>query len=188
MLELAKLSQTILIDGLILRTTYARNALGPWLTIFCNQSKGLPFIAIAWGLWDLILLQGDGKFEKHWLYFTGFEIYAEANSGSYILKSEFYFRFLFSMVFFGLAITLKSTMVTLFFSERMVGEFRKFGEFEINSPSNLLIRILPHTTRHIQTPVRTNSKRRYNNIRRSRIVDRVREYCQYDRDRTDRFA
>ena len=62
-LELAKSSQTILIDGLILRTTYARNVLGPWLTIFCFQSKGLPFIAIAWSFWDLILLQGEGKFQ-----------------------------------------------------------------------------------------------------------------------------
>ena len=122
MLELARFSQTIIIDSLVLTSKSVVNALGPWLVIFFIQSKGWPFITVAWGLWDLILLQGNSKFDKHWFYSSGFRIYSDANSGAYILNSEYYLRILFSMIFFGLAVTLKSTIVTLYFSRRMVGE------------------------------------------------------------------
>ena len=122
MLELARLSQTIIIDGLVLSNRSVNKALGPWLTIFCAQSKGWPFISVAWGIWDLILLQGDSKFDQHWLNFSGLQIYSDANSGAYILNSEYYLRILFCVILVGLTITLKSTMVTLYFSRRMVGE------------------------------------------------------------------
>jgi hypothetical protein len=124
MLELSKFSQIILIDGLIVSSKFVSNALGPRITIFCLQSKGWPFIALAWGFWDLILFQGPNEIKQHWLYFTGFKIYTEGNSGAFIINSEFYLNTLFSMVFCGLAVSLKRTMITLFFSGRMVDTYK----------------------------------------------------------------
>jgi hypothetical protein len=124
MLELSKFSQIILIDGLIVSSKSVSNVLGPGITIFCLQSKGWPFIALAWGFWDLLLFQGPNEIKQHWLYFTGFKIYTEANSGAFIISSEFYLKTLFSMVFCGLAASLKRTMITLFFSGRMVDTYK----------------------------------------------------------------
>ena len=124
MLELSKFSQIILIDGLIVSSKLVSNALGPGITIFCLQSKGWPFIALAWGFWDLILFQGPNESKQHWFYFTGFKIYTEGNSGAFIINSEFYLKMLFSMVFCGLAVSLKRTMIALFFSGRMVDTYK----------------------------------------------------------------
>jgi hypothetical protein len=124
MLELSRFSQIILIDGLIVSSKSVSNALGPGITIFCLQSKGWPFIVLAWGFWDLLLLQGPSELQQHWLYFTGLRIYTKGNSGAFILNSEFYLKTLFSMVFCGLAVSLKRTMIALFFSGRMVDTYK----------------------------------------------------------------
>lgn len=92
--------------------------LGPWVTIFCLQSRGWPFVVAFWGFFDLIFLQGDNPFQTHWLYWTGIEIYSIGNSGSYILASSAYFRVLLGMIIAGLATTFKRTVLTLYFGKR----------------------------------------------------------------------
>ena len=96
--------------------------LGPWVTIFCLQSKGWPFLVAFWGLYDMLLLHGDSHFQTHWLYWTGIRIYSTANSGSYILSSSAYLRVLIGMVLAGIATTLKRTVLTLYFGKRSFGE------------------------------------------------------------------
>eukprot|EP00537_Pseudo-nitzschia_pungens_P010899 CAMPEP_0172391710 /NCGR_PEP_ID=MMETSP1061-20121228/8053_1 /TAXON_ID=37318 /ORGANISM="Pseudo-nitzschia pungens, Strain cf. pungens" /LENGTH=1098 /DNA_ID=CAMNT_0013122399 /DNA_START=125 /DNA_END=3421 /DNA_ORIENTATION=- len=123
-LELAKLSQRIVIDGLILTKRAVINALGPWLTIFFIQSKGRPFVLCAWGFWDLVLLEGNGKFKQHWFYFTGLKIYSTGNSGSFILASDYYLRILFCMILTGIALSLKATFIALYFGRQMVATYK----------------------------------------------------------------
>lgn len=66
----------------------------------------------------MILLHGDHPFQQHWLFFTSFKIYTVANSGSYILASDFYLRVLLCMVFAALATSFKRTLATLYFGKR----------------------------------------------------------------------
>jgi len=122
--ELARLTQFFMIDFLVLSTRFVSRGLGPWVTIFCIQSKGWPFIIGSWGLWALLLLQGNSKFDYHWLYFTGIEIYSVGNSGSYIISSENYLRILLAMVIAGVLTTLKNTLITLYFGKRMFEAYK----------------------------------------------------------------
>jgi hypothetical protein len=92
--------------------------LGPWVTIFCLQSKGWPFLVAFWGCYSMVLLHGDNPFQTHWLYWTGIEIYSRANSGSYIISSSAYLRVLFGMILAGVATALKRTLLTLYFGKR----------------------------------------------------------------------
>jgi hypothetical protein len=116
-----------MIDFLVLSTRFVSRTLGPWVTIFCIQSKGWPFVLGAWALWDLLLLQGNSKFDYHWLYWTGIRIYAEGNSGSYIISSETYLRILLAAVLIAVMTTLKRTMSTLYFGRRMFGRLNFRG-------------------------------------------------------------
>ena len=121
--EFARFCQFIMIDCLVLSSRWVSRTLGPWITIFCIQSKGWPFVVGSWGLWALLLLQGSSKFDYHWLYWTGIEIYSAGNSGSYIISSEPYLRVLLAMVLIGVSTTLKLTLVSLYFGRRMFGKF-----------------------------------------------------------------
>ncbi|KAL3920631.1 MAG: hypothetical protein SGILL_003161 [Bacillariaceae sp.] len=122
--ELARVSQYFMIDFLVLSTRFVSRTLGPWVTIFCIQSKGWPFVLGAWALWDLLLLQGSSKFDYHWLYFTGIRIYSSGNSGSYIISSETYLRVLLAGVLIGVTTTLKRTASTLYFGRRMFDAYK----------------------------------------------------------------
>jgi hypothetical protein len=120
--ELARFCQFVMIDCLVLSSRFVSHSLGPWVTIFCIQSKGWPFVVASWGLWSVILLHGDHEFQLHWLHFSGIAIYSSANSGSYILNSATYLRILLCMVLAGVLGTLKRTTVTLIFGRRMFGK------------------------------------------------------------------
>jgi len=124
MLELSMLTQTFLVDGLFVTNRAVPIILGPGITIFCLQSKGWPFITVTWGIWDLLLFQGTNKWKQHWFYFTGLKIYSEGNSGSFIINCDFYLKVLFSMILCGLVVSLKRTMIALFFSGRMVDTYK----------------------------------------------------------------
>eukprot|EP00980_Cylindrotheca_fusiformis_P002337 scaffold543_cov119-Cylindrotheca_fusiformis.AAC.4 len=104
--DLARFTQYILIDILTMSSRAVVQMLGPWVTIFCLQSKGWPF------------LMGDNQFQTHWFYWTGIEIYSIGNSGSYILASGVYFRVLLGMIVAGFATTLKRTVLSLYFGKR----------------------------------------------------------------------
>lgn len=119
--ELARMTEFILIDVLTMSSRAVVQRLGPWVTIFCLQSKGWPFLVSFWGMYDMILLHGDNHFQTHWLYWTGMRIYSTANSGSYILSTSAYLRVLIGMLLAGVATTLKRTMLTLYFGRRSFG-------------------------------------------------------------------
>jgi hypothetical protein len=122
MLELARLSQTFLIDSLVV--TMRSVSSFPTVTIFCLQSKGWPFISAAWAFWDLLLLQGSSNLKQHWFYFTGWKIFLQQNSGAYILQSELYLRLLFVMILSGIIESTKRAYFAIFFSGRMVDMYK----------------------------------------------------------------
>lgn len=116
--ELSRFTEFVLIDILTMSSRAVVQMLGPWVTIFCLQSKGWPFLVTFWGLYDMLFLHGDNSFQAHWFYWTGIEIYSRANSGSYILSSSAYLRVLIGMILAGIATTLKRTLLTLYFGKR----------------------------------------------------------------------
>jgi small-conductance mechanosensitive channel len=123
-LELARLAQFILIDGLVLGSKQTVHWLGPLVTLWALQAKGWPLLAIAWGVWDLLLLHGDNAFQTHWLYWTDIAIYSQANSGSYILSSGLYLRALFSIIFIGLSTSFKRAFVAVYFGRRTFAVYK----------------------------------------------------------------
>ena len=123
-LELARLSQWLLVDVLVLQSRIGVRFLGPIVTLLCIQSKGWPFGLTAWSLWDLVLLHGDNSFQKHWFYWTGWRIYRYMNSGSYILSSDQYLRVLLSMLLAGLATSIKRFFVAVHFGRRQLDMFK----------------------------------------------------------------
>jgi hypothetical protein len=144
-----------MIDLLVLHTRFVSRTLGPWVTIFCLQSKGWPFVVGSWGLWALLLLQGNSKFDYHWLYFSGIQIYSSGNSGSYVISSEAYLRVLLAMVIVGVFTTLKRTLSTLYFGRRMFGR-SQFCSLSI--PLVCCSHCFVNTNRCVQTKTRRNSK------------------------------
>ena len=121
-LELARFSSWILLDGMVM-TRWGARLLGSYITFFCLQSTGWPLVVTSWGIWDLLLLHGDNRFQSHWLYWTGWKIYSIANSGRYILSSVFYLRLLVSMILLGLATATKRTILAIRFGNRQLGTY-----------------------------------------------------------------
>lgn len=122
LLELSRLCQFILIDCIIHSTRLGKK-LGALVRLVLVESRGYPFVLSSWGLWDLILLQGNGKFQMNWLYFTGIGLYSSENPGNYIFDSDWYLGVLHCMIAIGCATTIKRVWLKTAFGRRNVGMF-----------------------------------------------------------------
>jgi hypothetical protein len=123
-LELAHMAQFVIVDTMLLDARSVQ-FFGSFVCFFALQARGWPFVVSTWGLLDLLLLHGDGKFNQHWLYWSGLEIYSEkANSGRYILVSNFYLRCLLAMVFVGMAVATKRLILAIELGKRRLGAFQ----------------------------------------------------------------
>ena len=60
--------QSFLIDFCCLFTSISLRLCGSFLTLFIVQSKGWPFVSVAWGCLNFGLLYGNNDFAKHWLF------------------------------------------------------------------------------------------------------------------------
>ena len=67
-LTLAFATQAFIIEFLALRTKWAVNLFGPFVTLFLVQSNGWPFILFWWAVYDFSLLYGSSRWVRHWLY------------------------------------------------------------------------------------------------------------------------
>ena len=119
-LDIARLTQWILVDN-FMASSFSVKLFGPQFIFFVIQSSGWPFIVTAWGLWDLLLLHGDNTFQAHWFHWTGWRIFSQANSGTYIISSDQYLRILLSLIVLGVATSIKKTMVAYRFGARQLG-------------------------------------------------------------------
>jgi hypothetical protein len=125
-LELARATEWLVIDCFALGSRFTVRLFGPFLTLLAIQGKGWPFTIASWGVWNLFLLHGNGTFQTHWLYWTGWQIYSQANSGSYILSSDLYLRVLLAMLMAGVAASVKRTVVAVYFGRRTFGTYLNF--------------------------------------------------------------
>ena len=66
--SLAKATQVFLIDFLCLGTRWSLTLVGHMITLLVVQSRGWPFLAIYWGLWNCALNTGSYPLAAHWLY------------------------------------------------------------------------------------------------------------------------
>ena len=123
-LELARLTQWLILDCLLLGSRTLAQYFGPIVTMTAVQSRGWPFVVALWGCWDLLILHGDGEFQTHWFYWTGWDLYSIAKSGQYILTSESYFRMLLCMIVAGIVATAKRMLLTVHFGRRTLGKFQ----------------------------------------------------------------
>jgi hypothetical protein len=122
--ELAKITQWLILDKLLLGTKLSTRILGPLITMTALQARGWPFLVFSWACWDLLILHGDGLYTLHWFYWTGLRLYTSANSGSYILSSSCYFRLLLSMLLAGFATTVKRMVILVHFGKRLLRTYK----------------------------------------------------------------
>jgi hypothetical protein len=121
-LEMARMAQFFIIDGLTLRSKLVIQLTGPLVTLLAIQSRGWPFLLSAWSLIDLFMLHGDTKFPRNWFYWTGLEIYSSKVTGIYILNSDLYFRSLMCMLVVGSCVSVKRSMVAIYFGRKTFGK------------------------------------------------------------------
>jgi hypothetical protein len=62
-------SEFIVIDYFCLRLQWINFFRSPFLTLLFVQSRGWPFRATTWGIYDLLMLQGDNPFSDHWMFY-----------------------------------------------------------------------------------------------------------------------
>lgn len=111
-------------DVISMNTPLSLNLFGSLATLNIINSKGAPFVLAAWGLLNLLLIQGEYEsnvhgFFSHWLYFTEWEMFSDENPSDGINESDMYKRILLSMVVAGIASSLQSTLVAIYLGKRM---------------------------------------------------------------------
>ncbi|CAB9509301.1 expressed unknown protein [Seminavis robusta] len=119
-LTLARISQWFLL--LATRTHLMARVAGPFVTLMALQSIGWPFLCMSWGFWNLLILHGQGKFCKNWLFFvTGAAMFDPTeNPDDGVLDSDLYGRILGVMIIVGFVSGIKRTLIALYLSRRML--------------------------------------------------------------------
>mmetsp|Transcript_21059 Transcript_21059/g.31242 ORF Transcript_21059/g.31242 Transcript_21059/m.31242 type:complete len:1002 (-) Transcript_21059:137-3142(-) len=122
--DLARKTQGFGIDHLALQRRWVVSVIGPLCTLWLIQARGWPFILSVWALYDCILLHGNNEFQKNWLFWTDLDIFSDANPGSELLQSDFYFRVLMAAMLAGALHAVKRTYVALYFGRRTFLDFK----------------------------------------------------------------
>lgn len=123
-LELARLTQWIVLDCILLGSRLIAQVLGPFVTMIAFQAHGWPFIISIWACWDLFLLHGNNTdFQSHWFYWTGWKLYTIESSGEFLLSSNFYLRILLAMILTGIVTISKRMVLTGRFGKHMLSKF-----------------------------------------------------------------
>ena len=122
--------EVLIIDFLVLRTRFFTSWCGPYISLFIAQSRGWPFRLFMWSLMDIILLYGNNRFVKHWLYWQGFiDLMNENNPCGNVTNNNFYHRILYVGLGFGAAATAKRVVLGQLVGKRLVGEVKSVRFF-----------------------------------------------------------
>eukprot|EP00934_Nitzschia_sp_Nitz4_P000590 Nitzschia sp. Nitz4//scaffold1_size375055//116805//120596//NITZ4_000247-RA/size375055-augustus-gene-0.711-mRNA-1//-1//CDS//3329540958//590//frame0 len=124
-LELARLTQLVVIDFLTFRTTSFPRLIGPSLSLMVAMSKGWPFVLSSWALWDILLLFGEARFHAHWLYWQHIlGLFNESNPDGGVTGTSLYQRFVVAAFLVGIAVTVKRTVMGNVVGHRVVRNYR----------------------------------------------------------------
>ena len=125
-LDVARCLQYLLFDIMIGGSSTMMKILGPGICQYCIKSKGWPAVAVGWSFLDMLVLHGDDKFVKQWLYWTGLRIYDLDSSinGNSFIGSVLYLRMLIATMVAGLATSLKRFLLDLQFKQRQCIDFK----------------------------------------------------------------
>jgi hypothetical protein len=108
-------TQAFIIDFSCVGTRAMVRLVGPMVTLFIVQSKGWPFVVLAWGLFDFALLYGDNNFARHWLYYQDFVgLFNSENPSGHVVDSDSYRKILVISVAVALTTAAKRFVVGLY--------------------------------------------------------------------------
>lgn len=115
-----------MIDFLAMKTGFLRAIIGPYVSLWIVQSQGWPFLAIAWGINNMLFLRGSGRFVNHWLYFQNFmDVFNEANASGNVLSNSTYRSLILCSIGFGAATAVKRVVLSNVMGKRLVGTSEK---------------------------------------------------------------
>jgi hypothetical protein len=121
-LFLAQMSELLIIDFLTLRTRFVTKACGPYISLLIAQSKGWPFQLAMWGLIDVCMLAGNGRFARHWLFWQDFvNLMNDNNPAGNVTNTSFYLRLLYLSMGIGAVVTVKRSLFGRLVGKSLVG-------------------------------------------------------------------
>lgn len=159
---LAKAIEFIVIEFFAIRSRGAACLLGPWATLIVLQSRGWPFLLIAWSLVDFLLLSGIGKIGNHWLFWQdSLDVFNESNPSGSFVDSTMNNRILGIALCMGIIVTIKRFALGLYLGKQTFLEFS--GRLESAMKKILLISQVSRLAQKIE---RINSVQRKAGIER----------------------
>mmetsp|Transcript_3180 Transcript_3180/g.5784 ORF Transcript_3180/g.5784 Transcript_3180/m.5784 type:complete len:817 (-) Transcript_3180:194-2644(-) len=125
-LTLAKCVEGLVIDFLCLRVPLLLKIIGPFFTLLLVQSKGWPFQLSIWGLINVLMLYGKGKFARHWLFYQEvMDIFTEKNQAGTVLEATVYLSLLILAIVLGAAVALKRFGMGLWYGQSIYHRYGK---------------------------------------------------------------
>jgi len=151
-LSCVKTGEVITIDILALRTPLFLKTVGSLATLVIVQARGWPYVLTFWSLFDFILLYGNRKFARHWLYWQDWvELFTASNPAGNFLHSDFYMKLLLAMMFVGVVTSLKRFWLATFLGRRSYAHYGP--ELEIILAKMLLVSQIARLGRHIDSNI-----------------------------------
>jgi hypothetical protein len=121
---LAISTETLIIDYLFLETQLAVKSIGRVLTLMTVQAKGWPMRIIFWALWNFILIIGDAKWKRHWLWWQSkVALFSTDNQGSEEHTISILIFTMASCLIVGLATMFKRAYFAYYFGRKKYGEY-----------------------------------------------------------------
>lgn len=125
-LVLAKGMELFLVDLIALRTTWTLQLFGPMITLLLVQWKGWPMLVFFMGLFNFILVAGDGNFANHWLYWQHWiDLMNRSNPQGYVTSKQTYYTVCEVAMIVGTAVAIKRLLIGLYFGRKMYGKRKR---------------------------------------------------------------
>ncbi|KAL7548310.1 hypothetical protein ACHAWF_011599 [Thalassiosira exigua] len=105
--ELVRVGEVFWVEILALRSKLFNVAVGPYVSLTIIQSQGWPYIICFWAIMDFVLLYGDHRLPKHWLFWQNkLDIFNAGNPVVGVTDNEFYLCILGCLIFIGVTVSL----------------------------------------------------------------------------------
>jgi hypothetical protein len=120
----AKMWEMFLVDFLAVKTPILTALVGPYVTLWIAQSKGWPFRAMAWGIANLLFLQGPGRFGRQWAYWQDWiDLFNGSNASGNVLENAIYRSLIMCCIGFGGATAVKRIVLSNVTGKRLVSKY-----------------------------------------------------------------